>query len=174
MKSLAAALGTLLALTACANGTASAALATAPAEAATAAPAAARTATPRTRVPVGPGTPRPRASSVPRGARSPHAKPAAKAAPLMPQILGVTVSPTVVGSGSFVSATVTTTPGVVRVTAFAAGTSLDVPRVGPGLFRGSTTLPPLPPFAHGRYAVTFVAHDARGRSTQSAVGVTVR
>jgi hypothetical protein len=51
---------------------------------------------------------------------------------------------------------------------------MAVPRVGPGLFGGSTTLPPLPPFAHGSYAVTFVARDARGLTTQSAVGVTVR
>jgi hypothetical protein len=51
---------------------------------------------------------------------------------------------------------------------------MAVPRVGPGLFQGSTTLPPLPPFAHGSYPVTFVARDARGATTQSAVGVTVR
>lgn len=92
----------------------------------------------------------------------------------MPQILGASVSPTVVGSGTVVHAVVRTTPGVVSVFAFAGGTSLPVPRVGPGLFEGSTTLPPLPPFARGTYAVTFVAHDASGRSTQSAVGVSVR
>jgi hypothetical protein len=92
----------------------------------------------------------------------------------MPQILAASVSPTVVGSGTVVSAVVHTTPGVVSVTAYAGGTSLPVPRVGPGVFSGSTTLPPLPPFAHGSYSVTFVARDARGASTQSAVGVSVR
>jgi hypothetical protein len=95
-------------------------------------------------------------------------------APAVPQILGASVSPSVVRSGSVVHAVVHTTPGVVSVTAFAAGTSIAVPRVGTGLFAGSTTLPPLPPFAHGSYPVTFVAHDARGASTQSAVSVTVR
>ena len=75
---------------------------------------------------------------------------------------------------SSVSAIVRTTPNVVTVTAYAAGTSLPVARVGPGVFRGSTTLPQLPPFVHGSYAVTFVARDALGASTQSAVGVTVR
>ena len=91
-----------------------------------------------------------------------------------PQILSATVSPAVVGSGSVVSARVRTTRGVVSVVAHAAGASVDVPRVGPGLFAGSTTLPPLPPFAHGRYAVTFVARDGRGATTQSAVAVLVR
>ena len=65
--------------------------------------------------------------------------------------------------------------------------SVDVPRilgasvrlagvqqVGPGRFAGSTTIPPLPPFVHRSYPVTFVARDARGTSTQSAVGVSVR
>ena len=91
-----------------------------------------------------------------------------------PQILSASVSPAVVGSGSVVSARVRTTLGVVSVVAHAAGTSMAVPRVGPGLFAGSTTLPPLPPFAHGSYAVTFVARDGRGLTTQSAVGVSVR
>ncbi|HEY0394243.1 MAG TPA: hypothetical protein VGD01_07080 [Candidatus Elarobacter sp.] len=178
MKPLAAVLGTLLALTACANGTSRATLATSSATATTAAPAATsaapnvpaapRSAPPRTLVPVGPGTARARASAAPR------AKAPAKARPVMPRILGAVVTPAVVGSGSLVSATVTTTANVVSVTAFAAGTSMPVPRVGRGLFRGSTTLPPLPPFAHGSYAVTFVARDANGLSTQSAVGVTVR
>lgn len=95
-------------------------------------------------------------------------------APARPQILAASVSPTVVRSGSVVSAIVHTTPGVVSVTAFAGGLSMPVPRVGSGVFSGSTTLPPLPAFAHGSYAVTFVAHDARGASTQSAVSVTVR
>ena len=103
---------------------------------------------------------------------SPRAKPAQ--APARPQILGASVSPAVVGSGTVVTAVVRTTPGVVSVTAFAGGLSMPVPRAGTGVFSGSTTLPQLPPFAHGSYAVTFVAHDARGASTQSAVSVTVR
>ena len=100
--------------------------------------------------------------------------PPAAAGGHVPQILGASVSPRVVGSGTVVSAVVRTTPGVVSVTAFAGGMSMPVPRTAPGLFSGSTTLPPLPPFAHGSYAVTFVARDARGASTQSAVSVRVR
>lgn len=108
-----------------------------------------------------------------------HAAPAAQptAAPRPrpgPQILGASVSPAVVRSGTVVRATVRTTAGVVSVVAHAGGVGLAVPRVGPGLFAGSTTIPPLPPFVHGSYPVTFVARDARGASTQSAVGVTVR
>ena len=91
-----------------------------------------------------------------------------------PQILGASVSPAVVRAGTVVRATVRTTAGVVSVVAHAGGVALAVPRVGPGLFAGSTTIPPLPPFVHGSYPVTFVARDARGASTQSAVGVTVR
>ena len=79
-----------------------------------------------------------------------------------------------VGSGTVVHAVVRTTPGVVSVIAFAGGASLPVPRVADGRFEGSTTLPPLPPFVHGSYGVTFVARDARGLTTQSAVGVRVR
>lgn len=99
---------------------------------------------------------------------------APSAADPRPYILGVSVNPSVVGSGTTVHAVVRTTPGVVSVVAFAGGTSMAVPRVGPGLFEGSTTLPVLPSFVHGSCAVTFVARDARGRSTQSAVGVSVR
>ena len=86
----------------------------------------------------------PRAATVTPAAPRPvaHVRATAKPAlPVMPQILGASVSPTA---------------------------------VGPGLFEGSTTLPPLPQFAHGSYAVTFVARDANGLTTQSAVGVTVR
>ena len=92
----------------------------------------------------------------------------------VPHILAASVSPSVVGSGSVVRAVVSTPPDVVSVVAHAGGTAIAVPRVGPGRFAGSTTLPPLPPFARGGYAVTFVASDARGVTTQSAVGVTVR
>jgi hypothetical protein len=91
-----------------------------------------------------------------------------------PEILGASVSPSVVRSGTVVRATVRTTAGVVSVVAHAGGVAIAVPRVGPGLFAGSTTIPPLPPFVHGSYPVTFVARDARGASTQSAVGVSVR
>lgn len=103
---------------------------------------------------------------------TPHA--ARPSAVSRPQILAASVSPAVVGSGSVVSARVRTTPGVVSVVAHAGGASMPVPRVGPGLFAGSTTLPLLPPFARGSWAVTFVARDARGATTQSAVGVSVR
>ncbi len=96
------------------------------------------------------------------------------AVPAPPQILSAVVTPAVVGSGSVVSARVRTTPGVVSVVAHAAGSSIGVPRVGMGLFAGSTTLPPLPPFARGTYPVTFVARDSRGLTTQSAVSVRVR
>ena len=180
MKSLAAALGTVLCLTACAqhatttSGTAAGASAT-PASAAM--PGAAAPATETGPKIVAPGT----AAVTPAAQRPATHRPVARvrstAQPVpavAPQILGASVSPTVVGSGSVVSAVVRTTPGVVSVVAYAGGTSISVPRVGPGLCEGSTTLPPLPPFAHGGYAVTFVARDARGHRTQSAVGVTVR
>ncbi|HYW53845.1 MAG TPA: hypothetical protein VE826_07745 [Dongiaceae bacterium] len=108
----------------------------------------------------------PRSVDVPVRAVPRHALP--------PEILGASVSPAVVRSGTVVRATVRTTAGVVSVVAHAGGVALDVPRVGPGLFAGSTTIPPLPPFVHGSYPVTFVARDARGASTQSAVGVSVR
>jgi hypothetical protein len=91
-----------------------------------------------------------------------------------PQILSASVSPVVVRPGTVVHATVRTTRGVVAVVAHAGGVALAVPRIAPGLFAGSTTIPPLPPFVHGNYLVTFVARDARGASTQSAVGVSVR
>lgn len=189
MTRLAAALGTLLVLTACAHGTIGSRPAAAPVKAGSGSSAASAnvvTGPAASSAPVRnaarPVPPPPSASSTTvlhrssRAVREPVARamPKAAPAPVMPQILGASVSPTVVGSGSTVSATVRTTPGVVSVVAYAGGTSIAVPRVGPGLFEGSTTLPPLPPFAHGSYAVTFVARDAGGRSTQSAVGVTVR
>ncbi|HTD36540.1 MAG TPA: hypothetical protein VK669_03410 [Candidatus Limnocylindrales bacterium] len=189
MKSPAAALGTLLTLTACAHGptttTMSSVNASAPSgPAATAAPAARSSQGSSVREPspaAASSDRRPHSAPYRAAQRAVHRplarttpKVGAAPAPVMPQILGASVSPTVVGSGTTVSATVRTTPGVMSVVAYAGGASMAVPRVGPGLFEGSTTLPPLPPFAHGSYAVTFVARDARGASTQSAVGVTVR
>ena len=166
MKSLAAVLGSVLCLSACAQH----ATTTSAPRSATTAARPATTRAPKT-VAVTAASAAPRVLPAPvahvRSTRRP-------AAPVMPQILGASVSPTVVGSGSFVSAVVRTTPGVVSVVAYAGGTSMAVPRVGSGRFEGSTTLPPLPSFAHGSYAVTFVARDDRGRTTQSAVGVTVR
>ena len=110
----------------------------------------------------------PRSMEVPRTGATP-----ARAA-VAPQILGASVSPAVVRSGTVVHATVRTTAGVVAVVAHAGGVAIAVPQVAPGLFAGSTTIPPLPPFVHGSYPVTFVARDAHGVSTQSAVGVSVR
>jgi hypothetical protein len=153
--------------TGCAHGPTAAS--TSSATSAPAAPSVARRAPPpprRTAVPrriTGP-----RSVDVPRTAATPRR--AARA----PEILGASVSPGVVGSGTVVHATVRTTAGVVSVVAHAGGLAIAVPRVGPGLFAGSTTIPPLPPFVHGSYPVTFVARDARGTSTQSAVGVSVR
>jgi hypothetical protein len=189
VKPLAVALATLLAVSACAHGSSTGTTESATAAPATggsrpaSAPAATASPVPKRQplAPIGPGTAAARPSS---GSRASAAAAAATASAahtaspvghvMTPAILGASVSPTVVHSGSVVGATVTTTPDVVSVTAFAGGTSLAVPRVGPGLFRGSTTLPPLPPFAHGGYAVTFVARDAHGATTQMAVGVTVR
>ena len=90
-----------------------------------------------------------------------------------PYILSVSISPSVVGSGTTVSARVRTTLGVASVIAYAAGAALDVPRVSAGSFAGSTRLPELPAFVHGVYPVTFVARDGHGRVTQTAVSVTV-
>lgn len=206
MKPLAAALATVLAVSACAHGSSSVTTASAtPAPAQNAAPAAmpglaapmpegaasgsrpasapAAAASPAPKrqplAPIGPGTPAARPAFGSRGSAAAGTAPAAHTASpaghvMTPAILGASVNPVVVHSGSVVGATVTTTPDVVSVTAFAGGTSMPVPRVGPGLFRGSTTLPPLPPFAHGGYAVTFVARDAHGATTQMAVAVTVR
>jgi hypothetical protein len=96
------------------------------------------------------------------------------AAPIgAPQILGATVSPDVVSTGTKVAATVRTTPEVVSVVAKVAGQSIAVPKIGVGRFAGTTTVPWIPPFFHGNYPVTFVAVNARGVSTQAAVNVHV-
>jgi hypothetical protein len=99
--------------------------------------------------------------------------PTPAAADPRPYILSASVSPAVVSSGTTVSADVRTTAGVASVVAYAGGTSMAVPRVGIGRFAGSTTLPDLPSFVHGVFPVTFVAHDRSGRSTQTAISVTV-
>jgi hypothetical protein len=112
----------------------------------------------------------PRASTA---ARTAHIVLPAAATDPRPYILSANVSPAVVRSGTTVSAVVRTTPGVASVVAYAAGTSLPVPREGAGLFAGSTTLPELPAFVHGVFPVTFVARDRHGRTTQTAVSVRV-
>ncbi|HTJ28797.1 MAG TPA: hypothetical protein VMA36_21765 [Candidatus Limnocylindria bacterium] len=127
------------------------------------------------------------APAVPSGGRTPvvlvsatvvvpASPPAAQvaAAPVgAPQILGATLSPNVVSTGTKVAATVRTTPEVVSVVAKIAGQTIPVPKVGVGRFAGSTTVPLIPPFFHGTYPVTFVAVNARGVSTQAAVNVIV-
>jgi hypothetical protein len=111
-------------------------------------------------------------SASPRAAAGAHAALPALADP-QPYILSANVSPSVVRSGTIVSAVVRTTPGVASVVAYAAGGSLPVPRSGAGVFTGSTTLPEIPSFVHGVFPVTFVARDHQGRMTQAAVSVTV-
>lgn len=90
-----------------------------------------------------------------------------------PQILGVELSPRNVHTGVQVSARVRTTLEVDRVEAKLPGRSMQLDRIGPGLFAGSIRLPWLPPFVRGARDVTFVARTAAGRWTQSAVSVTV-
>lgn len=91
-----------------------------------------------------------------------------------PQILGASVSPTVVAPGMKVDAAVRTTPEVVTVVAKVAGQTIPVPRIGTGRFAGTTTVPFIPPFFHGKYDVTFIASNSRGVTTQAAVKIIVR
>ena len=91
-----------------------------------------------------------------------------------PYILSARVTPSTVSSGTTVSAWLSTTHGVVAVTAYAGGSSLALHRIAAGQFAVATTLPPLPPYVSGIFPVTFVARDARGRTTQTAVNVSVR
>ncbi|HWT06545.1 MAG TPA: hypothetical protein VN224_12365 [Xanthomonadales bacterium] len=168
------ALAAVLCATGCAQRPTTAASSNATATASASAPSARRLTAPRA-APRRTAVPRritgPRSVNVPAAAATPARAPTR---PMPPQILGASVSPAVVGSGTVVHATVRTTAGVVTVVAHAGGVAIAVPRVGPGLFAGSTTIPSLPPFVHGSYPVTFVARDASGASTQSAVGVSVR
>jgi tetratricopeptide (TPR) repeat protein len=91
-----------------------------------------------------------------------------------PQIFSVVVSPLSVQSYARVSGTVKTSPDVESVSVGVSGVPpIDVPRVGPGDFGGSVTLPFLPSYVHGVYAVTFTAHGAAGRTASAVVGVTV-
>jgi len=92
----------------------------------------------------------------------------------MPQILEIRLSPTVVHRGTLVHAEVHTTTQVVSVVAIAAGRTIRVAQIGPGEFACDARVPfYIPPFS-GAYAVTFRAHDARGRMTQAAANVVVR
>jgi hypothetical protein len=93
----------------------------------------------------------------------------------MPQILSIRLDPSEVSAGSTVRAYVRTTTQVVAVNAIAAGQTIPVPQVSLGAFATTTTLPPmLPPFVHGPVVVTFIARDARGRTTQAAADLTLR
>lgn len=115
------------------------------------------------------------AATFPAGsAPSAAAKPAA-ATPHGPQIFSVVVSPLSVHSYSSVSGTVKTSSDVVSVSVGVVGvpTTINVPKLGPGNFSGSVTLPLLPAYVHGTYAVTFTAYDDAGQSTAAAVGVSV-
>ncbi len=117
-----------------------------------------------------------RAAPLPAGAAAPAAPRPAAGTPAPAQILSVSLSPTVVRSGTTVHAVVRTSPAIVAVHAVvgAAGDqAIDVPRLGSGLFGGSATIPSLPPFVHGAFAVTFVGITAAGSSTQTAVTVQV-
>ena len=120
-----------------------------------------------------PGAPQPTPAAVRRVWAPATRRPVSAVVASAPLILSLSVSPAVVRSGSVVHASVRTTPGVVSVTAYAAGQSIAVPRVGSGAFAGSTTIPVLPPFVHGTFGVTFRALDARGAMTQASTSVTV-
>jgi hypothetical protein len=124
--------------------------------------------------------PTPTPTATPRAVASPNTMPQATPSPVrtpsgVPQILSIRLDPSQVSAGSTIHAYVHTTTQVVAVTAIAAGQSIPVPQVSLGVFATSTTLPPmLPPFVHGPVVVTFVARDARGRTTQAATDITLR
>jgi hypothetical protein len=82
--------------------------------------------------------------------------------PRAPQVFSATITPNDIRPNIDVAAEVMTSPNVTSVFAQVAGHTIEIPRVGPGTFRGATKTPRFPRFIHFRLKVTFVARDAAG------------
>ena len=95
----------------------------------------------------------------------------ADAAP--PHITSVSVVPPDIRSGERVTATVLTSGDAVRVVAHVARREFAIPRVGDGVFSGSTVVPHIPRFIHFHVSVTFIASGPDGSSDQQTTSVKI-
>ena len=100
---------------------------------------------------------------------------AAVAAPdARPQIVNVALSKTTVHGGDTVAGEVVTSTNVASVEVRIAGFSMSVPRMSPGHFALSYTVPNVPFFLHKTYDMDVIARNSRGDAATTSLPITVR
>jgi len=88
--------------------------------------------------------------------------------------VAIEIDKTVVHSGETVSGDIKTSLNVASVEASIASFTVPVPKIGPGLFALSYTVPDIPFFLHRTYAMDVSAHSTSGRTVHRSVSITIR
>lgn len=99
---------------------------------------------------------------------------ATRAANAPPQILGMSLSASVVHPGQVVSGSVETSTNVASVEARIAGYSASLSKVGAGRFALTYRVPNVPFFLRRTYTIQVIARNARGDAVSSSLPVTVQ
>jgi hypothetical protein len=107
--------------------------------------------------------------------RAPSSTPSAKPTqdPQTPVILSIKLDRTDVRGGDIVSGMVLTSPSVASVEARIGGFGIGVPKVAPGRFALTYTVPYLPWFWHRGYAFDIIARNTAGEATHRSVTINI-
>jgi len=93
--------------------------------------------------------------------------------PQAPKILAIQLNKTDVRGGDVVSGTVVTSLSVASVEARIGGFGIGVPKVGPGRFALTYTVPYLPFFWHRGFAFDIVARNTAGEAAHRTITINV-
>jgi hypothetical protein len=125
---------------------------------------------PQAAPPAGPATGAPVSTVAPAATGAPAA---ASATPAGPQILSLSVTPSVVHAGGSVAFAARTTPDIANVTAFVSAYTLPFTRTSAGRFSLAFAIPAsVPGVFHGTYTMNVVARSANGASASRSIAVT--
>ncbi len=91
-----------------------------------------------------------------------------------PEILKLDLNKTDLHGGDVMAGTVQTSLNTASLEARIANFSISVPKVSPGLFALSYTVPNVPFFFHGTYSLDLIARNTAGVATKRSVPITIR
>jgi hypothetical protein len=120
-----------------------------------------------------PGTPGPTPTNA--YAAPPIPKKVTRTAPnAAPQILGVSMTETIVHPGDTVSGRVLTSSNVASVEARIGGYAMSLSKVGVGKFELTYKVASLPWFVRGNFTMHVIAHNTRGDTATREIPLVVR
>jgi len=91
-----------------------------------------------------------------------------------PRIVSVALSRTRIHPGDVVSGRVVTSSNVASVEVRVATYSFSLPRIAPGTFALTYTVPPIPFFIRGAFDLNVIARNARGDAVTRAIPIVLQ